>query len=151
LEEALKEFETAIFVDADTRFRTRPRLPQFRPGIVITKVLQTSIADHLTRWGTERRPVFEQLAVHLGGDVETLKTAQWCSEALFAVTKDGNEDKFLEAWHRAAEFLHSKGMYSGEGGAIGLAADCAGWTVDYDTLDELAATTRHEDSGPKSR
>lgn len=150
LREALKDFDTAIFLDADTRIGSLPQLPQVRPGLAVTKYLQTSIADHLTRWGTERRPLFEELAVHLAGDVELLNTARWCSETLFAVTKDGNEGKFLETWRQSAEFLQNKGLFSGEGGAIGLAAVCAGWTIDFDSLDELAAATRHEGRGPKS-
>jgi hypothetical protein len=150
LQEALKEFDTAIFVDADTRFSSPPQLPQFHRGLALTKVLQTTIADHLNRWGTERKPIFEQLAIHLGGGVEMLETSPWCAEALFAVTKDGNETRFLEAWGRAAEFLYSQNVFTGEGGVIGLAATCAGWTVDYDTLDELSATRQHEGHGPKS-
>jgi hypothetical protein len=150
LQEALKEFDTAIFLDADTRISSLPKLPKLRPGITVTKALQTSIADHLTRWGTERRPMFEQLAVYLGGGIEMLNTARWCFEALFAITKDGNEDKFLDTWQRSAEFLQSKGLFTGEGGVIGLAAVCAGWTIDFDSLDDLAASIQHEGRGPKA-
>lgn len=147
---ALEEFETAIFVDADTRMKSAPKLPRLRPGIAVVKNLRASIDEHLGRYGSERRPAFEQLAVHLGGDVGMLKTARWCDEALFAVTKDGNESKFLEAWARGAEFLKGKGLLTGEGGVIGLAAAYAGWTVDYNSLDKLAALTLHEGHGPKS-
>ena len=150
LEAALKDHETAIFVDADTRFRSLPKLPFFRPGIAVVKEVDASIDEHLSRWGSDRRPAFEQLAVHLTGDVETLKRARWCNEALFAITKDGNEDKFFDAWARSAEFLHSKEVFTGEGGVIGLAALCAGWTVNYKTIGKLAAYTRHEGRGPKS-
>lgn len=150
LKAALREFETAIFVDADSRIRAVPRLKAFRPGVAVVKEVQGSIAEHLSRWGSHRLPVFEELAVELTGDVESLKTARWCSEALFAITKDGNESKFMDAWARGAEFLQSREMFSGEGGVIGLAAMCAGWTVDYKTLGKLAARTRHEGNGPKS-
>ena len=150
LQAALKEFETAIFVDADTRMNSLPKLPRFPPGIAVTRAVQSSIADHLTQWGTQRRPAFEQLAVHLTGTADTLKSARWCSEALFAITKDGNESKFFDAWARAAEFLQSKDVFSGEGGVLGLAAAYAGWTVNYDSLTNLAASTRHEGQGPKS-
>jgi hypothetical protein len=149
LQAALEDHDTAIFVDADTRFSSLPKLPLFRPGIAVVKDLRASIAEHLSRWGSDRRPVFKQLAIHLTGDVETLARARWCNEALFAVTKDGNESKFFETWARAAEFLHSKQVFTGEGGVIGLAAVCAGWTVDYKTIDKLAACSRHEGRGPK--
>ena len=66
-----------------------------------------------------------------------------------AVTKDGREPAFFTAWERAARFLHARGVFSGEGGVIGLAAAYAGWTVDYDALAEIAAVIRHEGGGPK--
>lgn len=150
LQTTLEEFDAAIFVDADTRFRSLPKLPTFRPGIAVVKEVYASIDEHLNRYGSHRRPAFEKLALHLTGDVELLKQARWCSEALFAVTKDGNEDKFFEAWARGAEFLNREGLFTGEGGVIGLAAMCAGWTVDYETLTKLAAKAQHEGRGPKS-
>ena len=151
LQAALEEFATAIFVDADTRVRALPRLPNFRPGIAVTKALNASIAEHLSRYGSHRRPAFEKLAVEITGDVEMINSARWCSEALFAITKDGNEGKFFEAWERGAELLQRDGLFTGEGGVIGLAAVCAGWTVDYQTLGKLARKLQHEGGGPKSR
>lgn len=147
---ALEEFETAIFVDADTRVRALPRLPNFRPGIAVVKELNASIAEHLSRWGSQRRPAFEKLAVDLTGDADVINSARWCSEALFAITKDGNEGKFFETWERGAEFLKRQGLLSGEGGVIGLSAVCAGWTVDYETMGKLARKMRHEGGGPKA-
>ena len=150
LKAALEEFETAIFVDADTRIKSLRKLPVFRPGIAVVKEVNASIAEHLSRWGSDRRPAFEKLALELTGDVEVIKSARWCSEALFAITKDGNEGKFFEAWDRGAEFLQSEGLFSGEGGVIGLAAVCAGWAVDYGSLERLAGAMRHEEGGPKA-
>jgi len=149
LQAALEEFETAIFVDADTRVRALPRLPVFRAGIAVTKVVNASIAEHLSRYGSHRRPAFEKLAVQLTGDVEMINSARWCSEALFAITRDGKEGKFFETWERGAELLQSEGLFTGEGGVIGLAAVCAGWTVDYETLGKLARKMKHEGGGPK--
>ena len=150
LQATLKEFDTAIFVDADSRMSDVPKLPTFPPGVAVVKEVNASITEHLNRYGSHRLPAFEELALHLTGSKETLNSARWCSEALFAVTKDGNESKFFEAWDYAAEFLQSKNLFSGEGGVIGLAAVYAGWKVNYNTLSKLAATTRHEGLGPKS-
>jgi hypothetical protein len=150
LEAVLKEFDTAIFVDADTRIKSLPGLPLFRPGIAVNKALRASITEHLSRYGTSRKPAFEQLALHLTGDAGMLDFARWCSEALFAVTKDGRESKFLEGWAIGAEILQSRGVFTGEGGVIGLAAVYAGWTVNYRSLVKLAAATEHEGHGPKS-
>ncbi len=149
LQAALEEFETAIFVDADTRVGARPKIPNFRPGIAVVKEVDASIAEHLSRYGSQRRPVFEELAVELTGKVEVINSARWCSEALFAITKDGNEGKFFEAWERGAQFLQGREVFSGEGGVIGLAAVCAGWTVDYRTMGKLARSMRHEGGGPQ--
>lgn len=150
LEAALQEFDTAILIDADSRFERPPTLSPFPAGISVVKELQTSVADHLSRWGQHRLPVFQELALDLFGDVDALKSARWCSEALIAVTKDGRESKFFEAWSRAAEFLQSRGVFSGEGGVIGLAAARAGWTVNYKSINKLAASIRHDSTGPKS-
>ena len=150
LQAALKEFDTAIFVDADTRMSDIPKLPVFPSRICVVKEVQASIVEHLSRYGSDRLPAFEELSVRLTGSKETLKTARWCSEALFAITKDGNESKFFDAWDHCAEFLQSKNLFSGEGGVIGLAVVCAGWTVNYRALSRLAAATRHEGLGPKS-
>jgi hypothetical protein len=87
--------------------------------------------------------------VQLTGYKEVINSARWCSEALFAITKDGNEVRFFDTWARGAEFLRSKGLHSGEGGVIGLAAVCAGWTVDYQMMGRLARSMRHESGGPK--
>ena len=150
LQAALEEFDTAIFIDADSRITSVSRLPHFRPGIAVDKALRTTIADHLSRYGQSRRPAFEQLAIELTGNADLLNSARWCGEALFAVTKDGNESRFFEAWERGAEFLHSREVFTGEGGVIGLAAACAGWTVDYRRLIKLAGATQHEGQGPKT-
>jgi len=149
LQAALEEFQTAIFVDADTRIGAMPRLPSFRPGISVVRVVDASIEEHLSRWGSHRKPVLEKLAVELTGDVEAIKSARWCSEALFAITKDGNEKRFFETWERGAEFLQNQGVFSGEGAVIGLAALCAGWTIDYNSLGRLAKAMQHEGGGPK--
>jgi len=151
LQAALEEFETAIFVDADTRVESKLKMPIFRPGIAVVKDVDASIAEHLSRYGSHRRPAFEKLAIELTGDVENINAARWCSEALFAITKDGNEDRFFEAWGRGAQFLEGQEMFSGEGGVIGLAAVCAGWRVDYETMGKLGRAMRHEGGGPKSR
>jgi len=149
LQAALNDFDTAIFVDADSRIKFLPQLPLFRPGIAVVKEVQASVAEHLVRYGSSRISAFEQLALHLTGHTDTLKSARWCSEALFAVTKNGHESRFLEAWARGADFLHRRGVFTGEGGVIGLAAVYAGWNVDYKSLTKLAASTQHEGHGPK--
>jgi len=146
---ALEEFDTAIFVDADSRIGTLPPLGTFPPGLAVLPVVRKSIAEHLETCGSWRMPAFVDLATHLTGDAGILHAARWCHETCIAVTRDGQESAFFAAWGRAAEFLQARGVYSGEGGVLGLAAACAGWTVDYDTLPPIAAAIQHEGEGPK--
>jgi hypothetical protein len=75
--------------------------------------------------------------------------AKWCPENVIAITKDGRESLFFQAWTEAAEFLQSRDVYSGEGGVIGLAATYAGWEVNFDALQPLVSAIHHEAGGPK--
>ena len=75
LQAALAEFDTAIFIDADSRIRSLPHLPHFRPGIAVDKTLRASITDHLSRFGPMRKPALEQLALELMGETNVLNSA----------------------------------------------------------------------------
>jgi hypothetical protein len=147
---ALEGFDTAVYVDADSLISELPALNTFPPGLAVLPVVRRSVAEHLATCGSWRMPVFVELAQHLTGDADILQTAQWCHEALVAVTVDGHESRFFTAWSLAADFMQSRGVYSGEGGVIGLAAASAGWKVDYEALTELDAAIRHEGGGPKN-
>jgi len=148
---ALEKFDTAIFIDADSRIQRRiPKLPHFQPGLALVKDLQTNIRDHVTRYGSFRLGALQKVAIELFGDAAALESAPWCSEALFAVTKDGNESQFFDAWDRGAQILQLQNLFTGEGGVIGLAAKYAGWAIDYKRINKLAASVLHEGNGPKS-
>jgi hypothetical protein len=146
---ALENFDTAIYVDADSRIDALPPLGVFPSGLAVIPVVQKSVAEHLETCGSWRMPAFVKLARHLTGDADILAEARWCHETLIAVTRDGRESRFFTAWSLAADFLQSRGVYSGEGGVIGLAAAYAGWKVDYEALTDLAASIQHEGGGPK--
>jgi hypothetical protein len=84
------------------------------------------------------------------GTVEALAHAMWCYEDCFAVTRDGQESRFFEAWGRGASLLRRWGLHSGEGGVIGLAAAYVGWwSFDYSALAAVSAAVLHEGGGPK--
>jgi hypothetical protein len=146
---ALQDFDTAVYVDADSRISDLPPIGVFPSGLGVLPVVQKSIAEHLETCGTWRLPVFVELARYLTGDAEILQAARWCHETLVAVTKDGRESRFFAAWALAADFLQARDVYSGEGGVIGLAAAYAGWSVDYEALTRIAAAIQHEGGGPK--
>lgn len=146
---ALQDFDTAIWVDADSRIHDLPLLEAFPAGLAVLPVVEKSIAEHLETVGSWRLPFFVELARHLTGDADILKIARWCHETVIAATKDGRESQFFAAWSRAAHFLQEREVYSGEGGVIGLAAAVAGWMVDYKTLPSVAFAVEHEGGGPK--
>ena len=146
---ALEDFDTAIFIDADSRIEALPTPGKFPAGITALPVVRESVAEHLEAWGAWRQPAFAELAQVLNGDSDALRDARWCQEAVLAVTKDGRESSFFEAWTLAANFLQGRGVYSGEGGVVGLAALRAGWRVDYEALTSIGAAVRHEGGGPK--
>lgn len=146
---ALQDFDTAIFLDADSRVEALPRIDAFPPGLAILPIIRESIADHLEIYGSWRLPAFADLARDLLGDPDFLRSAPWCHEACYAVTKDGRQSRFFWAWERAADFLREKGVHSGEGGVMGLAATYAGWTTDDEALAPLVSSIQHEAGGPK--
>src|SRR5436190_19326300 len=111
---ALKDFDTAVYVDADSRISRLPKLGVFPSGLAVLPTVRKSIAEHLDTCGSWRMPIFVELAQFLTGDADILQAARWCHETLVAVTKDGRESRFFAAWTRAAEFLQARGVFSGE-------------------------------------
>ena len=148
---ALEQSDTAIYIDADSRISSLPSLPSFPSALAVTPIVRKRVTEHLETCGTWRLPFFEELARQLTGDVTILQRAHWCHETLLAVTKDGRETRFFEAWGKGADFLQSRGVFSGEGGVIGIAAEYAGWSVDYESLSTLATAVHHEGGGPKDK
>lgn len=145
----LERFDTAVFLDADSRLSGVPALGPMPPGLCALPLATSSIEGHLEVFGSDRRPAFEALARACTGRDDALTVATWCHEACYAVTKDGNEARFFDTWAEAASLLQAQGVHSGEGGVMGLAALAAGWRVNYTALDALAACVTHEGGGPK--
>jgi hypothetical protein len=149
LQAALERFDTAIFLDADSRVRALPPIARYPAGLVVLPVVRNTVAGHLRTCGTWRLPAFADLARELTGDDTILGRARWCHEACYAVTRDGREAAFFAAWTRGAAFMQARDVYSGEGGVMGLAAAIAGWDVEDTLLTAWADTVAHEGRGPK--
>ena len=149
LQAALQEHDTAIFVDADSTIDCLPHINVFPPGLAVLPLLGDSIATHLETWGSWRLRAFTELACELIGDAGILHSARWCHEAFYAVTKDGTESEFFRAWEYSADFLKRRGINSGEGGVMGLAAASVGWTVNDEALAPLLPFIHHQGGGPK--
>src|SRR5262245_21490568 len=71
---ALQDFDTAIYVDADSRVTALPPLGVFPPGLAVLPVVRRTVAEHLETCGTWRRPVFTELAHYLTGNADILQT-----------------------------------------------------------------------------
>ena len=151
LRTALAEFDTAIFLDADVRIPQMPsRREPFQPGLTVLPGPRESITAALQVRGSWRAPAFTDLARELTGGTEILDVAPWISEWCYAVTKDGRESRFFDAWDRAADFMQERNVFSGEGGVMGLIATYAGWEPDASGLEWLAPFIQHEANGPKT-
>ena len=63
IEAALRDLETTIFLDTDTRIlgEVSP-FTDFLPGLAVTKLVRKTVAEHLETSGSWRLPVFERLA-----------------------------------------------------------------------------------------
>jgi len=126
LEKSLKLFPTAIFIDADTRLiESLPDNLDFTPGIV---GCHQSMVEHNKKYRPRDLPNLIRVSEKLGIPSEQVN---WIGESLFIVTRDGGkEQEFLHFWGKIALYLEMKGMHSGEGSIMGLAAAKVGWTVD---------------------
>jgi hypothetical protein len=137
LERCFLEFKTAIYLDADTRItgRLSDRL-SFSPGIL---GIDKHLIDHVTKYRPRDLEHLKAIASKLNIDIAK---ARWIGESLLIVTQDeGREREFLKTWGTIASYLELKGMYSGEGSIIGLAATKVGWKVDktdsWEAIDKI--------------
>jgi len=149
MERVLRDFHTAIFLDADCRIRGAVPELRFSPGLALGSQPSRSVAQHLQQVGSWRLPFFMELLAELRLEPDLLDRATFCFETCMAVTKGIQEERFFELWGRAAEFLHARGVFYGEGGVIGLAAAGAGWEPEIGALSPISQLIEHEGGGPK--
>src|SRR5260221_9316288 len=110
---ALRDFDTAIFLDADSRLDASPRLGKFPSGLAVLPVVRKSVAEHLETCGSWRWSIFVEMSRGLTGDADMLQSARWCHETCFAGPKDETAPGLFMAWERAAPFLHARAGVSG--------------------------------------
>jgi hypothetical protein len=131
LKEALKLGETAVFVDADTavwfgadRRTVREALAyEFPPGLHAARLHPAGEYDY---------PHHEERARQWGFQFDRNVIAYW--EALFALTRDENTDKFFACWEKFADYSkehNDQGV--GEGTCFGIAAEASGLRKHYTT------------------
>lgn len=142
LEKALSEFRTAIIIDSDTRIVEKvPSNIEWRAGITAAT---ENIVTHVKKYNLERLQSLETVANKLN---ISLDNVSWVGESLFIISRDnGKEIEFLKQWGKIGNYLELKGIHSGEGNAIGLAAAKIGWTVNHASWDEIKGVTNHLDA-----
>jgi hypothetical protein len=123
---AITQFNTAIQIDADTRFTcSLPDKLDWCPGI--TAGHTANMVEHILKYSPERFRAVQEIAAKLN---IKLDTTTWVGESLFVVTRDnGKEKAFLEYWDKISRYLELRGIHSGEGIAIGLSAAKAGLQI----------------------
>jgi hypothetical protein len=143
LEKALLKFRTAIYIDADTRIiETLPNDITFPAGII---GCHKNMLKHISKYRPRDLEKLKKMALKLNIKFEE---AQWVGESLFIITRDeGKEQDFLKIWSKLATYSELRGMYSGEGSIMGLAATKVGWQIDKrDIWDSLRQIAQHLDA-----
>lgn len=125
IKKSLERFDSAIFIDADTRIvKPLPDNLAFSPGITGT---YRNLREHLNKYHSKDIDLIKKLADKLN---ISLPDVDWIGDSLFVVTKDGEKEKeFFKMWELIASYLEMKGMHSGQGRVMGLAATKVGWKV----------------------
>lgn len=138
---ALKHFNTAIHIDADTRIIADvPEDIEWSPGITGR---HRNLLEHVKKVAPERLPLLQKITRKLNIELET---ADFIGESLYAVTRDGKEEQFIEQWGTIGHYLELQGMHSGDGNVMGLAAAKVGWRTTKDGWDRLNQIRKHLDA-----
>lgn len=143
MEIALSKFNTAIYIDADTRILSPlPDDLNWNPGITVGHC--ENLIDHVTKYTPERLEHIQKVASNLHIPLES---TSYLGESLFIVTRDGgNEIEYFKYWTMIGRYLELNGIHSGEGNAMGLAAKKVGWTISKDGWQEIRSATQHLDA-----
>jgi hypothetical protein len=143
LAKALADFDVAICIDADTRvIADLPTDIDWKPGI--TAGHQEDLIEHVNKYSPERLGFLKNMSAKL--DV-SLENSRYIGESLFIIARDGGkEQEFLRLWGLMGRYLELKGIHSGEGNAMGIAAAKVGWTVYSEGWENLRKLLQHLDA-----
>ncbi|WP_414551254.1 hypothetical protein [Anabaena sp. CCY 0017] len=143
METALSKFPAAIHIDADTRILAPiPDNLQWKPGITVGHY--ENLVEHVNRYTPERLQPLQKVASHFNIDLETVT---YVGESLFMIARDnGREVDYLKSWAMIGRYLELRGIHSGEGNAMGIAATKVGWTISQDNWQEIKNVIHHIDA-----
>lgn len=140
---ALSNFRAAICIDADTRILSRvPENLHWQPGITAGHC--ENLIEHVSRYNPERLEHLKKVASKLN---LTLEDTKYIGESLFVIARDeGREVEFFKQWGIIGRYLELKGIHSGEGNTMGLAAAKVGWSVKSDDWQAVRQIINHLDA-----
>ena len=122
---SLETFSTAILVDADTKFLGK--IPNAIDLVTGINGCHEELIPHVKKYTPERLSRLEKIATKLNINLEN---TQFIGESLLIVSRDeGKEKEFIKEWGEIGRYLELRGIYSGEGNIIGIAAARVGWDV----------------------
>jgi len=136
LEKALSLFESCMFLDSDVRIiGAVVKEMNWPPGI--TARAGCSLLQHIANIKNPKEiQVIEEVAEKLNID---LQKVQWFHEFMFAMRGEGGlETNFFQLWQTISYLFEIRGIYHGEGYAMGLAAAKVGMAIAFDRQDKFA-------------
>ncbi|MEL4894615.1 hypothetical protein, partial [Crocosphaera sp. Alani8] len=128
LENALKHYECAVLVDADSEIiGDIPQVLEIPPGMYANTSCK-SLEENLKKHHPKNYGSFQLLAQKLKID---LSQTQWICENLIIIRRSSDQEwKFLDTWELADRWLGIRQVFQGDHSYIGVAAAVAGWQVD---------------------
>lgn len=135
LKKALSLFESCMFLDSDVRIISGVvEEMNWLPGI--TARAGCDLLHHMANINnTKEIQVIEEVAQKLNID---LQEVQWLHEFMFAMRgQAGLEEKFFQLWQTISYLFEIRGIYHGEGYAMGLAAAKLGMTIRFEREDKF--------------
>ncbi|WP_138501098.1 hypothetical protein [Nostoc sp. PA-18-2419] len=135
LEKALSLFESCMFLDSDVRILGGVvGEMNWLPGI--TARTGCDLRQHMVQIKNPKEiQVIEEVAEKLNIDIQQV---QWLHEFMFAMGRQaGLDTNFFQLWQTISYLFEMRGIYHGEGYAMGLAAAKVGMTIRYDREDKF--------------
>jgi hypothetical protein len=148
IEHGLSQFQSVIVIDSDTRILSNlPEILNIDSPLI---ACSENLINHVSKYRSKDLELLKKLAVKL--DI-LMEKSYWIGESLFIISRDnGKEKEFIKTWKILANYAQLKGMHSGEGNLMGLAATKVEWKVSKnETWNNLNNITQHLDasSNPK--
>lgn len=139
LQKALRLFETAIWIDCNSRIYDNIPSMSFEPGLTMLT------GWDFQKWSQEILPkirhqnskkLFSKIIRKF--DLEETSAISVINEMLFAVKKDGFSIKdFIEKWDFCSKYLELRGLFVAEGASIGIAAKAVNMPIHFRSEDNF--------------